>query len=411
MRKLFLFILLSGLIFILPTIAQAKTPSVDLVVTHIFGKQIDIQADFQSDLQIQSIKIMIQANDGDIIAAEALSLSPGGQVRYSLDLVQQPIRAFSALSIWFEIDYKDGSSLTTEATNYLYDDNRFDWQDLHSNEFSVYWYQDDPDLGQAIINVAYEGLERIQNQVDVPSPQGIVIYAYASVVDMQETLMFSGGASYWVAGHADSDLGVIVVSLPPGPEQTMEIKRQIPHELVHVLLHRKMGSGYSNLPRWVNEGLASTAELFPNPDYQLLLDKAYERESLIPIKDLCASFPIDAANFQLSYAESYAFTWYLQQTYGKEKIEKLLQSYGSGLNCESGALAAFDVPLSKLEADWRAAMFNENIILNLWQDNLAWVILFGVVLITPVGLTLIRFSKRGQGQAGKWANEKKMISP
>lgn len=397
MRKIMPLLFTIALILAYTPLAQAQgeVQVTDLQINHLFGREIMITAEVQPVSKVDSVKIIIQSQDGAIIASDALEPSLAGSLNYRLDLIEKPVRAFSQLFIWFEIELSSGGTYNTEPTQWLYDDNRFDWLGFQNLALNVFWYQPDAELGQTIFNTAMEGLDRIQSMLDVPVPEGISIYAYTNAVDMQETLMFSGGSSFWIAGHAAPDLDVIVVSLPPGPEQSLEIKRQIPHELVHILLYRKMENGYANLPRWLNEGLASTAELFPNPDYQLLLEKAYERQSLIPIHDLCASFPMDAASFQLSYAEAYAFTHYLQETYGKDKINDLIQTYTRGLSCDQGIQDTFQQPLSELETAWRQAMFNENQILNLWMENLPMALLFGFVFITPVGLMLVNATRQG----------------
>jgi hypothetical protein len=401
-RKTILLIFTIGLAFWGHQSARAETGVAvnDLNITHVFGEEIVIQASLQSEIDIDTVQIVIEAHDGTIVVADYLEINADGGLQYRLDLVEKPVQAFSTLKIWFVIRMASGGSFTTEPTQFFYDDNRFDWHGFQNQEFSIAWYQPDSTLGQTIYNTALQGLERIHSQVTVPEPEDISIYAYSNVVDMQETLMFSGGSSFWIAGHAAADLGVIVVSLPPGPEQTLEIKRQIPHELVHILLYRKMGAGYPNLPRWFNEGLASTAELFPNPDYQLLLDKAYERDSLIPLSDLCISFPMDAASFQLSYAEAYAFTNYLLETYGKDDIDGLVQAYTRGATCEQGVQDVFQVPLSRLESEWRQAMFNENQNLDKLLDYLPMILVFGVVFVAPLGFVLINATHRQSSRKG-----------
>lgn len=398
MRKItFLFcvsLLIAG--FSHPARAQSETRVVDITVSHRFGEQIDLQVTIESELEIANLEVVFSSSDGLTIHESPVSINPDGEVSYSLDLAQQPLRTFSEIIIHFEIELSDGTFIASKPINYYYDDNRFDWQAQQNDAFTVYWYQDDPELGNKILDAANDGWVRIQTQLDVPAPDGIVIYAYSSVVDMQDTLMFSGGSSYWIAGHAASDLGVIIVSLPPGPDQSLEIRRQIPHELLHILLYRKLGPDYTNLPRWLNEGLASIAELFPNPDYQILLERAYERDALIPIRDLCASFPIDAAYFQLAYAEAYGFTWHLQQTYGDDKLETLIQSYASGMDCEQGTLPVYERSLSELEAAWRQVVFDEDRVLNIWLDSLPLLIVIGVAFITPAGLVVLRVGRRSR---------------
>jgi hypothetical protein len=377
-------------------VAQTEVRVVDISVTHRFGEQIDLQAIIEYEGEIQSLRVIFSSADDSILHQGPVNINPDGTASYSLDLAQQPIRAFTEIVIYFEIELNDGSVITSDPKHYFYDDNRFDWKAQQSDAFTVYWYQDDTDLGDKIIDAANEGMNRIQKQFSFPVPDGIVIYAYNNIVDMQETLMFSGGSSYWIAGHAASDLGVIVVSLPPGSDQSLEVRRQIPHELTHILLYQKLGPDYTNLPRWLNEGLASIAELFPNPDYQILLERAYERGALIPIQDLCTSFPIDAANFQLAYAEAYGFTSHLQQTYGNEKLEALIQSYASGMDCVQGTIPMYEHSLHELEAIWRQDEFDEDRLLNIWLDSLPLLIVFGIVFLAPVGLVVLRIGKRAR---------------
>jgi hypothetical protein len=376
--------------------AQTEPRVVDITVTHRFGEQIDLQAVIEYEQEIQSLQVIFSSPDDMIIHQGLVDIDPDGIVAYNLDLAQQPIRAFTEIVIYFEIELNDGSFITSDPKNYYYDDNRFDWQVQQSDAFTVYWYQDDTELGNKILDAANEGMNRIQKKFSVPVPDGIVIYAYNNIVDMQETLMFSGGSFYWIAGHAASDLGVIIVSLPPGPDQSLEIRRQIPHELTHILLYQKLGPGYTNLPRWLNEGLASISELFPNPDYQILLERAYERGALIPIQDLCTSFPIDAANFQLAYAEAYGFTSHLQQKYGDDKLEALIQSYASGMDCVQGTVPMYEHSLHKLETEWRQDEFDEDRLLNIWRDSIPLVIVFGIVFLAPVGLVVLRIGKRSR---------------
>ena len=394
-------LILTGMLFNFRTVqneqsdlGQTGVRVVDIQISHIFGEQIDLQAKVETDDPIEQILVYIQPEKNGPLTIEPLTPTSDGEIYYIFDLTQNHVRAFSELSIWFEVTLEDGTSYSSETIKYTYEDNRFEWQSIQTDGFTVFWYQEDTDLGQRILNIADEGLERINSQIGVPWPDNIQIYAYASVLEMQDTLMFSGDSSSWVAGHADPELGIIVVSLPPGPEQILEIRRQIPHEMVHILLYDKMGSNYSKLPRWLNEGLASTAELYPNPDFQLLLDKAHERDALIPIRELSSGFPIDAANFQLAYAEAYAFTWYLQQTYGTETIETLIQAYTDGMDFEAGVQAAFETSINGLDSDWRQSTFDGAPITLSWRQNIPLLIVFGIVLIVPIGWMVAGFSKR-----------------
>lgn len=365
---------------------QARVEVAILQVEAIFGEQINIEAEATSETPIKNVEVFLQQETENPNSVGEVTFNPPNQILYTLDLRANPIDVFSQISYWFQIELENGDLITSEHFYFDYTDNRFEWQSLSTGEFEIFWYEGDDDFGRQVINTAYDGLAGIGEYLHVPQSEKIRFYIYASTVEMQDTLAINNQVLNQIAGHANSDLGVITVSIPPGPSQTLEIKRQIPHELSHVLLYQRLGEGYANLPKWLNEGLASRAELFPNPNYAILLSKAYEREALLPMTLLCEYFPTDAANFHLAYAEAESFTRFLQGKYGNEKMEALLTAYGNGLDCNNGVELVYNTSLIELEQEWRQAEFEESAFKATLQELVPWLVLLGVIL-TP-GLIL-----------------------
>ena len=232
-------------------------------------------------------------------------------------------------------------------------------------------------MGRKFLIPPTRGCLRFQNYIPAPQPTDVQAYVYASAAELQTALRLSGQTGPWIAGHADPDLGVVVVTIPPGPAQTYEVKRQIPHEVAHVMLYQWLGEDYYNLPQWLREGLPSMAELFPNPDYALLLENAYETESLLPMETLCESFPLEASNFLLAYAQSADFTWFLYENYGSSGLEALSRAYADGLGCDQGAQQALGNTLADLEREWRKQTFGENTLLAVLPELLPWIVTHG----------------------------------
>jgi hypothetical protein len=214
----------------------------------------------------------------------------------------------------------------------------------------------------------------------------VEIYAYASAVEMRETLL--GPGKNWAGAHADPDLGVIMLSLPDGPEQRLEIERQVPHELMHVLLYQKLGPAYLNLPVWLNEGLASAAELYPNPEYILPLENALEHHNLLGIASLCREFPRNMSGALLAYAQSTSFTRYLHQQYGNSGLEALVEAYANGLECDRGIEVALGMPLSQIERQWRQDVLGENVAYSVFLKLLPWLLVMGAMILLPLMLAL-----------------------
>jgi hypothetical protein len=125
-------------------------------------------------------------------------------------------------------------------------------------------------------------------------------------------------------------------------------------------------------------------ELYPNPDYARALDIASENNSLLAFEDLCASFPTDAGNAYLAYAQSQSFANYIRETYGTSGLGRLTNSYGEGFPCELGATNALGTPLSQLEMRWRESVLGQNTAGVVARNLSPFILLMLLVLVVPI---------------------------
>ena len=135
---------------------------------------------------------------------------------------------------------------------------------------------------------------------------------------------------------------------------------------------------------WLLEGIASMLELYPNPEYARALDIASRNNSLLAFDDLCESFPADAGNAFLAYAQSQSFVTYIRNTYGTSGLTRLMNAYSDGFNCELGATNALGTPLSQLDARWRESVLGQNITGVAARNLLPFVLLMALVLFVPI---------------------------
>ena len=261
-------------------------------------------------------------------------------------------------------------------------DDGFNWQTLESGMLKIHWYQGDADFGQAALEAAQAGLESMGRYLPSKLEQPIEIFIYANTDDLHSELV--PGTENWVAGHADPALGVVMVVVGPGQEQGITMEQRIPHELLHVMLYRHTGPGYQNIPAWLREGMATLAEMYPNADYDRTLAEAAASNHLVPLKDLCVSFPADTGQAFLAYAESRSFTSYLHKTYGSTGLLNLAASYADGVDCERGPEHAFGVSFSNLETKWRSSVLGQNSFLSVLQNISPYLVLLCLVLIIPL---------------------------
>ncbi|MCJ7660155.1 MAG: peptidase MA family metallohydrolase [Anaerolineales bacterium] len=381
-----------------PAIANAVTnvQVLDTEVEFTFGGSIKFHATLQSASPVEEVAVFIQAEgqiDAETIPAD---FNSSGTIDAEFDLSQHPLRGFSEITYWYRVTLKNGEVFTSEEYQFIYEDSRFDWQTLQSGDFEVHWFEGEVDFAQEMVNIAAASLERAQSYLPITLTETIHIYAYDSAKELRSALQLSG--QDWVAGHADPDLGVVLVSLPPGPEQQLEMERQIPHELMHVLMYQTIGVAYERLPIWLNEGLASITELYPNPDYYTILNNAYEEDDLLPINSLCQVFPQDSFKTLLAYAESASFTHYLNNQYGMPGLESLVIHYADGLDCQHGAEQALGSTLTQLETQWRRETFNEDPLITVIENLLPWVLLLLIMVGLPLLFSLVRARKNRTGK-------------
>ncbi|MEE9189102.1 MAG: peptidase MA family metallohydrolase, partial [Anaerolineales bacterium] len=335
-RNHLLVALLLGVIVLIPRSGQAQV-AYEIIPEepeYTFGDRLNFRASLQSAETIDEVLLFIQISDESDLQVHPVSFDGSGNLSLEIDLREFPLVAFSNAQYWYQINSVSGDVFTSPRYSFYYADNRYQWRTLTGEPFMIHWYQGDLAFGEDVLNVALEGLRSTQDLLEIFFPSSLDIYVYDSAQAVQTALPISG--QNWIAGHADPMQGVILVSLPTGPEQLLEMARQIPHELMHIALNYTDSHAYANLPAWFNEGLASLVELYPNPEYQVLIESAYESEELLALASLCQSFPNDPQGGFLAYAESASFTQFLYDQYGRPGLNRLMAAYASGMSCERG---------------------------------------------------------------------------
>lgn len=349
---------------------------------YTFGEKAQFQALLQSSAPVKEVLLFVQNGPDAEVIVQPASFDSSGNIGTKFDLKKNPFHPFSTVNYWFQVNLQNGETYNSSTYSFPYIDNRFPWEMIESAPFRVHWYSGDIGFAQEILNVAQAGVRRVQQILSQALvPQAIDIYVYASGDALREAVVTSD--QNWIAGHTNPELSVVTVSLPPGPEQQLEMERQIPHELMHVMMYYTDKNAYANLPAWFIEGLASMAELYPNPDYPVLLQNAYQTNSLLPLKTLCEVIPNDSHQALLAYAESASFLNFLYGEYGSDGFARLMALYAQGQDCEQAIQTGFRANLSRLENQWQRQTFTPNSIQKAFAELLPWLFLLIAILVGP----------------------------
>ncbi len=394
MRNKFLLALLVLAMLGAPGTVQAQTgvEVTSIQITYQFGEQITFRGRVVTSAPIQEVFVSFRQEGEQGARVFPMELDPSGQVTYTHRIVQDVLRPFARISFWYEVHLGTGETFTSSPYLFRYADNRFDWKSAGESPIKVYWYEGSPAFGQAALEAASAGLEVAKEVVPLSQSASVEVYIYASPVDLQGALALGG--EDWQAGHASPDLGVVMVAIPPGPSQALQMDQLIPHELAHVVLYQGLGRDYANLPVWFSEGVASLAERFPNPEYERALSLASQENSLLPLADLCTTFPSDQARAFLAYAEADSFTRYLRERHGNMGLSALAIAYTDELDCEQGAERGLGKPLSQLEREWREEALGENLAGVAARNLLPYNLALGIILAVPVAGMLSAMLRR-----------------
>jgi Peptidase MA superfamily len=373
-------------------VSQTTVEISNVSVIYAFGEQAIFQAKIHSKIPIQQTFLFLLP-EGQSTRIVNITLDNQGQTNLPYDLKSNPLRPYARVAYWYRVTTADGSVFESQKYSFDYIDNRFKWQNLDDNNFQINWYSRDLSFGQDALNQAEAGLLSAEKYITVAPSSAIKIYIYNSASDLQSALQI--GQQSWVAGETSPDLRVVLISIPTGPDQNLEMERQIPHEITHVLQYQVAGPAYQQLPTWLVEGTASIAELYPDPDYQVALNKASAAGTLLPIETLCASFPRDASNAYLAYAESASFVRMIHENYGSSGIQSLMKKYQDGMGCNEGATAALGSSLQQLQLVWKQEMLGVDSRAVAWQNMLPYLVIL-LLLLAVALVSILRLSHKSK---------------
>ena len=380
------------LLFIPSAQAQAENPFTALSASHNFGESLSFSAQLNTDIQADSIELTFRPS-----ATGQSTILPAARQDTTLTVsyaIQPPdyLPPFTEIEYWFTAKLPDGSQLKSQTATLRYTDNRYQWQNLTHNDYSINWVTGDSAFGQAILDAVLETNTSFSNYLNLPLADDLDIYVYPSASSLQTALDITNVP--WASGHADPAGQTILVSIPQSFDQQLLIQREIPHEVTHIRVYLYMRENYDNLPIWYSEGLASLAEQYTLPEYWQILQAARQDNTLIPLEELCDSFPYDTDHASLAYAQADSITRYIYDTYGKFGLQSLLDAYTDGHACDTGVQTGLNISLSELENNWKKEVFANAGLSNAESSVGAWAVLLGLFILVA-GISFL-VSKRSR---------------
>lgn len=292
-------------------------------------------------------------------------------LHYTLSLQNIRPAPFATVRYWWELHLVNGEQIILETQTLPYVDNRYTWQSAAADPIIVYW-QGEEMIGDIALEIAQQTRQQLQNLLPAQLPEPLPIYIYPSASDLRSALRLGG--QDWQDGHADPALGVLLVVAVNPRTAREDLAQMIPQEMSRLVLYLAAQAEYEQLPRWLVEGLAG-AVMEEQVAQTTLLRNAAAQQTLIPLSDLCTTWPDDDAQLQLAMAQSRDLTRWLVSEFGVLTLNQLLRVYQTGESCQDGLVTATNLSFVTLEQQWQNHWRPQPEFIRIIQESGLWFLL------------------------------------
>lgn len=259
----------------------------------------------------------------------------------------------SSVDYWWQVTDSGGEQVTTVPARIEIKDNRYQWRSIAEGQVTLYWYKGDDSFAAGLMAAVQQALSRLAENTGAELKSQISLYIYASSSDLQGSMIYP---QEWTGGVAFTRYGIIAIGIGTSSSELAWGKRTIVHELTHLVVHQVTFNPYNDLPTWLDEGLAMTAEGEIEPEFADALAKARENNTLISVRSLASPFSAFGGEALLAYAESYELVAYLIDNYGREKMLELLNTFAQGSGYDEALEKVYGFDMDGLNALWRASL-------------------------------------------------------
>ena len=352
-------ILLTGVLSSSP-LAYAGTVSgvIDSWVEIDFPARITFNISVQSESKIEDIRLHYQINRMEharITSEVYIGITPATSIseRWVWDMRKTGgLPPGSTVDYWWTVVDELGNVTITNPTSISITDDRYNLQSSTEGAVTIYWYDGDEAFIEELMAATQDTLAKLDEESGAELEIPVSIYIYASSDDLRGSMIFP---QEWTGGVAFTRYGIITIGIGNNPGEIEWGKRAIAHELTHLVIHQVIFNPYSDIPTWLDEGLAMNAEGVLQSYFANILYNAYEDGTLISVRSLASPFSTDSNKSLLSYAQSYELVRYLINEYGQEKMFELLNTFKQGSGYDAALLKVYGFDMDGLDARWRAA--------------------------------------------------------
>ena len=252
------------------------------------------------------------------------------------------------IQYWWTVENADGDIFESTPTTFRFDDNRYSWMSLTEGNLKIYWYEGEHSFAAELMSTAQQALIRLEKDTGAYLAKPAEIYIYANSQDLQGAMIFP---QEWTGGVAFIQYNAIVIGIEPN--NLSWGKSAMTHELTHLVIQQVTVNPYTDLPTWLNEGLAMYNEGELSSGLAARLKNAAAGGRLISVRSLSSPFSTDTEAAYLSYAQSYSLVEFLITAYGQDRMLELLTTFSKGSGYDGALEKVYGFNTEELDALWQ----------------------------------------------------------
>ena len=286
--------------------------------------------DFEPGKLVTGESILSSSGGGDYFP-------PGTQIQFS-----------------FEIRDKAGGVFRTSEQDFVYNDIRFEWLEVSSGLVTVYYYGEYVEQrANTVLEAAAEAMELMVPLLGIAPTEPLRIVSYNNYRHMSTALPFRSQAvreQLQTQGMAFDNERVLLVH---GFDAT--VKGTVSHEFTHLLVAEAAGRGRSQVPAWLNEGLAEFGNIDPTDNYEAALRYGIYTRRLKPLW-FQQSFSGSPNDIIIAYGQGQSVVNFLINRFGPDKMPELFKALEKTLDIDLALKQVYGLDQYGVDTEWRKAI-------------------------------------------------------
>ena len=286
-------------------------------------------------------------------AYREVEFEPGTSVSGEAELLSGGNNYFppgTRMAYSFEIRDSADRVLRTDDVIFVYLDTRFEWFTVSDGVITVYYNNPLVERrAEVVLEAARATLELMGPVLGIQPEHPLHIVTYHNYRDMIAAVPFRSRTTQEqliTKGVAFDEERVLLVY-----SGDQEVIGTTAHEFTHLLVGDALGRAYSQVPSWLNEGLAEYSDFTHDRDF----DQARAAGRIRPLWHL-QSKSGTPEGILIVYVQGEAVVKYMISTYGEAKMAELMQALTKTLDIDDALEQVYGFDQYGLDSAWRQSL-------------------------------------------------------